>query len=189
MTSGLIVEFLGLAEGVHAMKIRLSLLCAAALVATPAVPAEAATFLFSIDSTSGVGSGTLETDADGTSMGRVLTLSGTFGGSPMLLLAPGTYPAGAPNDNLFNPTAPFFTFSGLSFSAGGQSFNLFDEFGTVALCGRTDECTIDERTSFSASLVPTAAIPEPSTWAMLLLGFGLVGTVLRRTRRRVMAFA
>ena len=33
---------------------------------------------------------------------------------------------------------------------------------------------------------PTGAIPEPSTWAMLILGFGAAGTVLR-SRRRAMA--
>lgn len=33
----------------------------------------------------------------------------------------------------------------------------------------------------------TAAVPEPATWAMLILGFGATGSVLRRTRRRVVA--
>lgn len=31
----------------------------------------------------------------------------------------------------------------------------------------------------------TAAVPEPATWALMLLGFGAVGVVLRRDRRRV----
>lgn len=33
------------------------------------------------------------------------------------------------------------------------------------------------------TFVPTAAVPEPSTWAMLLLGFGLTGAALRYRRR------
>jgi hypothetical protein len=32
---------------------------------------------------------------------------------------------------------------------------------------------------------PVAPIPEPSVWAMLLLGFGACGTVLRRRKKRV----
>lgn len=31
----------------------------------------------------------------------------------------------------------------------------------------------------------TAAVPEPATWALMLLGFGAVGAALRRDRRRV----
>lgn len=30
--------------------------------------------------------------------------------------------------------------------------------------------------------VPTAAVPEPATWAMMILGFGLVGAAARRRR-------
>lgn len=38
----------------------------------------------------------------------------------------------------------------------------------------------------TASLTPfSAAIPEPSTWAMLLIGFGAIGATMRRKRQRV----
>ncbi|WP_074204604.1 PEPxxWA-CTERM sorting domain-containing protein [Parasphingorhabdus marina] len=32
---------------------------------------------------------------------------------------------------------------------------------------------------------PAPAIPEPSTWAMLILGFGTVGSSLRRRKTRL----
>lgn len=49
----------------------------------------------------------------------------------------------------------------------------------------------------SANLLPTrvtiapldAAIPEPSTWAMLIVGFGLIGGTLRMRRRRALSLA
>lgn len=33
---------------------------------------------------------------------------------------------------------------------------------------------------------PTATVPEPSTWAIMILGFGLAGAAQRRQRRRVL---
>jgi hypothetical protein len=32
-------------------------------------------------------------------------------------------------------------------------------------------------------------LPEPATWAMMLLGFGAIGASLRRRRRRIAAAA
>jgi hypothetical protein len=34
------------------------------------------------------------------------------------------------------------------------------------------------------NLIPAAPVPEPGTWALMLLGFGAVGTAMRRSRRR-----
>lgn len=36
-------------------------------------------------------------------------------------------------------------------------------------------------------IMPTAAVPEPATWAMMILGFGLIGASARRTRGRAFA--
>ena len=45
-----------------------------------------------------------------------------------------------------------------------------------------------DSTGFSLAVTgpeATGAIPEPATWAMMLLGFGGLGSVLRRRRSRV----
>jgi hypothetical protein len=39
-----------------------------------------------------------------------------------------------------------------------------------------------------ARFTPAAAVPEPSTWAMMLLGFGAVGFTLRRSRQTALTF-
>ena len=41
--------------------------------------------------------------------------------------------------------------------------------------------------TIGATLAPVAVVPEPSAWALLILGFGMTGTMLRR--RRQLAFA
>jgi hypothetical protein len=73
-------------------------------------------------------------------------------------------------------TATFRTLGGgnASFSASGQYFQ--EGTGTpVPLSGTTS--------------VTIAAIPEPATWAMMILGFGIAGTALRSQRRRSLAHA
>lgn len=39
------------------------------------------------------------------------------------------------------------------------------------------------------SITPAGAVPEPSTWVMLIVGFGAIGGMLRRTRRPLGSFA
>lgn len=65
----------------------------------------------------------------------------------------------------------FFNFTGLQRTAG--IFSLTAQGNNV--------------TSFSASV---AAVPEPATWAMMLMGFGMVGAAMRYRRRTTkVAFA
>jgi hypothetical protein len=69
---------------------------------------------------------------------------------------------------------------------GGQgnvsAFYLFD-FGTT---GGT--ITLADTRGWSNAVLYTTGdppgVPEPATWAMMLLGFGATGTALRRSRRR-----
>jgi hypothetical protein len=42
-------------------------------------------------------------------------------------------------------------------------------------------------TTFSATTTATTAVPEPVTWALMLLGFGGMGMALRRRRRPALA--
>lgn len=39
-----------------------------------------------------------------------------------------------------------------------------------------------EVSNLPALVEPTATVPEPGTWAMLIAGFGFVGAALRRRR-------
>lgn len=51
----------------------------------------------------------------------------------------------------------------------------------------TDHIILDDTRGFSNAALystqPTGAVPEPATWAMMILGFGAAGIGLRRTRR------
>ena len=53
---------------------------------------------------------------------------------------------------------------------------------TVSFIGKST----DDRTAFIDG-VSVSAVPEPATWAMLMIGFGLVGAVSRRRRMVVAA--
>ena len=67
-------------------------------------------------------------------------------------------------------------------------FWLFD-FGTEG----ANFVTLDDPTGWSNATLYTTGdpppVPEPATWAMMLLGFGAAGTALRRSRRRTTALA
>ncbi|MBL8655935.1 MAG: PEPxxWA-CTERM sorting domain-containing protein [Altererythrobacter sp.] len=89
--------------------------------------------------------------------------------------------AGAINGHAFG-TAISGTISDLSIGQG-QRFGF--RWADVDSAGSDHGLAVDDL-SISAGL-GVAAVPEPSTWAMLILGFGIVGRALRR--RRALAFA
>jgi hypothetical protein len=87
-------------------------------------------------------------------------------------------------ETLFGLTIIGAHFGNVSGPAGNVSvFWLFD-FGTEG----ADFVTLDDPTGFSNAVLYTTGdppgVPEPATWAMMLLGFGVAGTALRRSRRK-----
>ena len=84
-----------------------------------------------------------------------------------------------------SPGAPDFFIPGGTFTSGDSYVSelIFDDFvqnGDVGLpiFERADLRTLDYFT------VPAGAVPEPATWAMLLLGFGGFVGATRSARRR-----
>nr|WP_295372407.1 PEPxxWA-CTERM sorting domain-containing protein [uncultured Sphingosinicella sp.] len=73
------------------------------------------------------------------------------------------------------------------FSAVGVSFT--GTAHSIAFGGVANQIAFDDITFGSATPGGGAgAVPEPATWAMLLVGFGLIGGTMRRGRR-TLAFA
>jgi hypothetical protein len=84
---------------------------------------------------------------------------------------------------LFGETIIGAHFGNVSGDAGNVSvFWLFD-FGTEG----ASFITLDDVEGFSNAVLYTTgtpAVPEPGTWAMMLLGFGAAGYAMRRNRRQ-----
>ncbi len=84
-------------------------------------------------------------------------------------------------------TSDFLDFSGVTASDLSLSlsaiFSSFGNFGTPARL-RNFRATLGGQ--FSSDPAPVL-VPEPATWAMLVLGFGLVGVSVRRRRGVVVA--
>ena len=82
-----------------------------------------------------------------------------------------------------------YTVSGNNTSPYSTSLNSAGNFGNVWLIGaaRTNPDSRGDGFKLGAITVNTlnSAVPEPGTWAMMLLGFGMLGAVLRRRNTSV----
>jgi hypothetical protein len=160
------------------MKLASAAIAALALIATPAAATD---YIVSFNSGAGTFTGTFTTSVDpDPAFDLVTAITGTLGGNNATLLAPDAF---AGNDNLFSPTNPFFSAGGVSFTAGGTNYNIFGS-GAPILCTGAPTCVGTTVSNFSVQAA-TAGVPEPATWAMMLLGFGAIGLGLRLRWRKV----
>jgi hypothetical protein len=140
-----------------------------------------------------------------------VTLNGFGGAFPLdvavadtPLLADGSLPSPVPGVGFGvfgyqnEPSSPGVFVSTAGFTGVGlDTYNLLNDFGPIPITfcllpslevtnGPEIDFTSITNATFSASGIPTG-IPEPATWAVMLVGFGGLGTVMRARRKRVAA--
>lgn len=87
-------------------------------------------------------------------------------------------------------TVKNFTALGMGFPAtGAPDFSQYVQFSTsqgeyITKATFTNNPSKD---AFEVGNFRVAAVPEPATWAMMIAGFGLVGTMLRRRHKQSLA--
>jgi hypothetical protein len=88
-------------------------------------------------------------------------------------------------DNCF-VTIPYETFNGGFYANEAWNTSGSTDFNNVSLTvtGDFDSRNYDDHVyAFFDYVGPFAAVPEPASWTLMLLGFGAIGLLVRRTRR------
>ena len=137
------------------------------------------------------GTGLLTANMTGNGIFNVTALTGTLtinesNSYALSLNAPGTVVVNSINNNRLQFPAPtgtfeptFFDEDGFGFSANGVNYDLYG----IGEGFSGYELSADNHIPFgSAAVSVTAAVPEPATWAMMLLGFSGIGALAYRRR-------
>ena len=153
---------------------------AALLLVAAAAPKPANAMLFDFTYSGDAGTGIGEFDATNTGPGQYLVTDATGTANGNAIMGVDGY-AGA--DNVLNfPTQPFVTFAGISLHTLAGDFNIFENNGTFLLQSTVDSVGFPE--NGTAITFSVTAVPEPRTWAMMILGFAGVGFMAYRRRNR-----
>ncbi len=72
------------------------------------------------------------------------------------------------------PGIDYFVFNNTSNPAGNSSWNYFVDIANFGL----------GNAQFSATFEEIPPVPEPATWVMMIVGFGMIGGTLRRQRAK-----
>jgi len=163
---------------------------AAFSAAAIAVPASAAEFFFDFETSRALfggpveGSGVFTTSDTAMTVGgqtafAVTGITGTFNGQTI------TGPTLATFGNFFPDAPTFVDGSGIRFNTTGiTNISLF--FDSNQNSYRVNAIGAGRSSLVTANAGPVAvvaAVPEPATWAMMLIGFGGIGYSMRRRRK------
>lgn len=72
--------------------------------------------------------------------------------------------------------------AGLSFAHSASTFTLGFKAGGAGWQGGSDESWGVDNLRITATLQSPGAVPEPGAWALMILGFGAAGSMIRRRR-------
>ena len=82
----------------------------------------------------------------------------------------------------FSNSSPILNI-GSAFSVTGTNIFALNQFQNVATSLGSLSFNQSSNVQFTSSLRQVPAVPEPATWAMMLMGFGAMGIALRRRKR------
>ncbi|MBY0583571.1 MAG: PEPxxWA-CTERM sorting domain-containing protein [Sphingomonas sp.] len=173
-------------------------------LSTVATAASATTFVYSFSADNGAAGafGTLEATDNGngsfTATSGTITTFGTIAmGSGTLIPNPNApAPSTTPtmngffiiyDDLLFPGQNPLVNINGLAFNINGTNINIYSPNGPSSYAVFDNGSTAVTPGNFSLSQV--AAVPEPATWAMMIVGFGMIGAGIRSRKRQTVRVA
>jgi PEP-CTERM motif-containing protein len=155
----------------------------AAVAAFSASTAHATIFDFSYSTVAGgplTSSGSGEFDATQVGSDFLITsATGTVDGAAINLIA---VQGLLQNDNTIFEPGDLLGIGGVSFTAGAKGYNLFRENNINTLC--ITFCNIEDQATVNLTITQVAGVPEPSTWAMMIIGFGSLGFVTYRRKSK-----
>ena len=163
------------------------LMLTAALALGVSAPATAAQYMFGFSGTNlfgspamAVGNGVFTTSNVSTVVGgrtafAITSITGVVNGSVIVAPTAATY------GNYFTDGGSFLDGTGLRFfTAAGNDIRFFFQDSVSKYRVNTFSPGATGFVTATSSLV--AGVPEPATWAMMILGFGMAGVAARRRR-------
>jgi hypothetical protein len=150
--------------------------CAIALCA--ASTASAATYI--LDFTAGADNGDITFTTAGAWTSPVTGVSGQIDGFSISGLS--SY---AGSDNRLYNTAPHVSYGGVSVATSADTYNFANVSGLIVTKASVNPGgTAQDLVAVNGAIT---AVPEPSTWAIMLVGFGGLGAAMRSRRRQFAA--
>jgi hypothetical protein len=90
---------------------------------------------------------------------------------------------------LYSPGAPHVDVGGILVTVGSKYYNIYNDTGVIG----QDTLDLYNGSGFTGTSgifgISEIAVPEPATWAAMLLGFAGAGTMIRQRRKRLAAIA